>query len=377
MTMKKLLSTTAILGALAISASANAADLQVNVGGFLDFQAGYTADKVIGKGADQRNKTNFNNDTEVHFNVEGKADNGLEYGAVIELEADVNAGDTRNGGTNADKTFLFAQGGFGRVELGANTGAEQALSVNTANFASATGGVDGDFYRYTVQPTNNAAIVRPELVIANSGNGTNVNEDATKITYYTPRLAGLQAGVSYTPNTDAVGVTTPAAGAGKFKDIFAGGLNYSGEFSKVGVKASVAGITGTKNEKLNTKGSLEGYNAGANVSFAGFTVGGSYGDWLESLGKNTDATYWDLGAGYAAGPYSASVTYLNSHVDPAGAGTGNQDKFSNLVVGADYKLAPGFVPYVEASFFDYNGNGSGTPNDNKGTVVLAGTELTF
>src|SRR5258708_8618532 len=94
------------------------------------------------------NNINFNTDTEVHFTVEGTADNGMEYGAVIELEADVGATDPKNGGLNSDKAYLFGQGGWGRVELGDNTDASQALAVNSGTFASGTGGVDGDFYRY-------------------------------------------------------------------------------------------------------------------------------------------------------------------------------------------------------------------------------------
>ena len=49
--------------------------------------------------------------------------------------------------------------------------------------------------------------------------------------------------------------------------------------------------------------------------------------------------------------------------------------FTNFVVGADYKLAAGLTPYIEASFFDYDQGG--TPTDNNGTVVLVGTQLNF
>jgi len=373
--MKKLLSTSAILGALAISAgAANAANLQVNVGGFLDFQAGYTSDDVIGQGADQRNEINFNNDTEVHFTVEGKSDNGLEYGAVIELEADISAnpGDNSDNGTNADNTYAFLQGGFGRVELGGNTGAEEALSVNTSTFASATGGVDGDFYRYTVVPAGFAAITAPDLQIAASGNSGTNNESATKITYYTPRFSGFQAGVSYTPNTDATGIATPAAGAGTFDNIFSGGVNYSGQFDSVGVKAAATAITGSSNEKVAAAAAdLEGWDVGANVTFSNITVGGSYGDYGDTLGANTDANYWDAGIGYAAGAFSASATYLASETD-FGA---TSDEFDNLSVGVDYQLAPGLVPYVEASFFNYDDAVAAAQNE--GTVVLVGSELTF
>jgi predicted porin len=256
--------------------------------------------------------------------------------------------------------------------LGGNTGAEEALSVNTSTFASATGGVDGDFYRYTAVPAGFAAITAPDLAIAASGDTAANNESATKITYYTPRFSGFQAGVSYTPNTDATGITGPAATGVEFENIWSGGLNYSGQFDSVGVKAAATIIHGSENQKIAGGGAdLEGWDVGANVSFSNITVGGSYGDYGDTLGVNTDATYWDAGVGYAAGAFSASATYLASETD-FGA---TSDEFDNLSVGVDYQLAPGLVPYVEASFFNYDDAVAAAQNE--GTVVLMGTELTF
>ncbi len=380
--MKKLLSTTAILGAVAFATSANAADLQVNVGGFLDFQAGYTSDDIVGEAGalTNANEINFNNDAEIHFSVDGKADNGLEYGAVIELEADINGGDAQDGGTNADKTYVFLQGGWGRVELGGNTDASEALSVNSSTFASATGGVDGDFYRYIDIAGNGAAgtvltgftgIIRPDLVLANAGNGTTagVNEDATKITYYSPRFAGFQAGVSYAPNSGSTGVSAPTAAG--FENVLAGGINYAAQWDSVGFKAALTGQTA--DAKAAGVNDLEAWDIGANLTFAGFTVGGSYGDWDDSLGVGTDADYWDAGVGYEFGAFSASATYLDSTVETGAV----EDEFENIVLGLDYKLAPGLVPYAEVSFFEFDGAGAGVANDNEGTVVILGTELSF
>jgi hypothetical protein len=387
--MKKLLSTTAIIGAVAFATSASAADLQVNVGGFLDFQAGYTSDDIIGDsaagaGQDDANEINFNNDTEVHFTVDGKADNGLEYGAVIELEADIDNSDAQDGGTNADKTYLFLQGGWGRVELGGNTDASEALSVNTSTFASATGGVDGDFYRYTdigntgtagATLTGFTGIIRPDLPIANAGdngiNATGLDEDSTKVTYYTPRFAGFQAGVSYSPNSNATGVTLPSSAG--FENVLSGGVNYAAQWDAIGFKAAITGQTA--DAKAAGGNDIEAWDAGANLTFAGFTVGGSYGDWDDALGVGTDSEYWDAGVGYEFGAFSASATYLSSNAEPAGAGA--DDEFDNLSVGIDYKLAPGLVPYAEVSFFDFDGAGTGIANDNEGTVVILGTELSF
>jgi outer membrane protein OmpU len=403
--MKKLLSTTAFLGALAITAgSAEAANLQVNVGGFLDFQAGYTNDDIVGDGntldTSNDNRLNFNTDSEIHFTVEGTADNGLEYGAVIELEADVDNTDVQqNGGGNADKAYLFTQGAWGRLEGGNNTDAAEALSVNSATFASGTGGVDGDFYRYAGSPTLAAFVIRPDLPLANAGAGAStaqeVDEDATRLTYYTPRIAGFQAGASFTPNSNAVGFTAPSTVG--IENAWSGGVNFTTQWDMFAIKLAATGERGQmKNGATFADDDLRAWDLGGNVSFAGFTVGGSYahlGHLITDDGQTTSgggvttstagnlidvdgAHYWDAGVGYAWGPFSASASYLNSKVDPLGAGDDN--KFNNIVVGVDYKAAPGLVPYAEVSRYDFNGAGGGTTvTDNNGYAVIVGSQLTF
>lgn len=432
---KTFLTTTAIIAAFAAT-DAQADSLQVNVGGYADFQAGYTTDDAV-EAADA-NQTNFNTDAEIHFSVEGASDNGLEYGAVVELEANVGDGsDNYDNGTNADKAYLFVQGGWGRVEMGENTGAEEALAVNTGNFASATGGVEGDFYRYISAPTTagdnaatisaalvtagfdqtdttadvatvtlgSSAIIKPKLISAHSGTsslGDAADEDATKITYYSPRFAGFQLGASYTANSNdtsrsgSADVTTTGN-----EDVFSGGINYTTQYEEIGIAASLTGLVGDAKTAgvadsfaaatytAATGGTdIEGYAAGLNLTFAGFTLGGSYGDYQDSLGS-VDSTYYDLGLGYTVGAFSTSVTYLNSEVDgtstitvaDAGGLAANADvltlnqnsEFENLVIGADYQLAPGLVPYAEVAFYEYE---AGT-TDNEGTVVMLGTQLSF
>src|SRR5205085_28011 len=130
---------------------------------------------------------------------------GFRYGAVIELEADASPADYEQG-FNADKTYLFLETRFGRLEMGANTDAASTLKVDASNFARATGGIHGDwmlipsFPGTTPGATGHAAhgnfIVMPALPL-HAMHGA--SEDANKLTYYTPNFSGLQAGFSYSP----------------------------------------------------------------------------------------------------------------------------------------------------------------------------------
>ena len=381
--MKKLLlGTTALIGAVAISTSAIAggaahsskaasaaagSNLNVTVGGFIDFQAGFAdQDSAFETGANSR-EYKFQNDTEVHVNVSGQSDNGLKYGAVIELEADISNASS-NEGVNADKTYIFVESKGGRVELGGNTGAENTLKVDAASIARATGGVDGDFYDFA-NLSGATFIIRPDLP---SSHALGVSDDATKITYYTPSFNGAQVGISYTPDNGDAGSAAGFTGElnGDQENIFGLGLNYARDVDGVGVTASVTGEFG--DAELAGTEDTSAWALGLGLDYQGYSLAGSWADWGESglaTGSiNDDQQVWTLGAAYETGPFGVSLTYLDSE---------SQDReFTNLVLGADYALAPGLVPYVEVSFFETDDNNIAT-TDNDGSVVLIGAELNF
>jgi predicted porin len=181
----------------------------------------------------------------------------------------------------------------------------------------------------------------------------------------------VQLGVSLTPDLEDRGqnVTRIDSTTG-FGEVIEAGANYEGKFENFGLAAALTGQAG----KADTAAveDLRAWNAGTVVSFSGFSLAGSYGDWNDSGNtNNSNSDYYTLGGAYDFGPFGASVTYLNSNVE---VGATDND-FSNLVLGADYSLAPGLTPYAEVSFFD--ADAAGTASDNDGTVILLGTELAF
>ncbi len=375
--MKKiLLGTTALFGAALLASAASAESPKVTVGGFADFQLGIASDDLD---ASQRGY-GFRNDTEVNFSIDGVADSGLKYGAEIDLEADVTA-DADSEGLNASRTYLYLEGNWGRFELGSNEGADQSLKVDASNIARATGGIDGDFTYFNNGSLNTTGfIVTPDLpVMYGSGTqGSETTNNNNKITYYTPRFSGFQLGLSFAPDQTDRGQTVSRndIGAAQAGEIFSGGVNYEGQWDQIGVAASATGEWGDSD--LSTYEDLRAYALGAKLSYAGFSVAASWGDWTDSLTLKTadiDADYWTLGLAYDGGVFGVSATYLDSDVDPAGTA---DNEFQNFVVGADYKLAPGLTPYVEASFFSYDSFGSTTAaGDNDGYVFLVGSQLAF
>ncbi len=385
-----LLGTTTLISAAALYANAALADTpKITVGGFADFQVGIANDDAD---ANQRSQS-MRSDTEVSFKVDAKSDAGLGYGGEIWLEADT-TDDADSQGDNASKTFVYLDGIWGRLELGSNVGADATMKVDAAGIARATGGIDGDWSYFANNRGSVYYLATPDLPLnygfVTGGYGDESQENTNKVTYYTPRWSGFQLGVSYSANdaergqtivrSDARGTVTPSAGSAsttfsRAENIFTGGVNWEGKYDQIGLAVGATGEIG--DAETATYEDLQAWNAGGKVSYMGFSVAGSYGSWGESLrlsSINADETrYWTAGGAFEHGPFGVSVTYLNSRLDNGSAAA--DDKFRNWSVGADYKLAPGLTPYVEASF--YEADAPGTASDNDGSVVLVGTQLNF
>jgi hypothetical protein len=393
--MKKiLLGTTGLVGAALLATAASAETPKVTLGGFSDFQAGWTDNDAAPAVGDS--DVGFRNDNEITVHVDGKTDGGLGYGAVIDLEADLNA-DTNNEGVNASRTFTYLEGTWGRVEMGGNKSAASTMRVDASTVAVATGGINGDWVHFvnpsgantnpgnTVAGTAGAFISNSELQSEHGSVETLDDETTynnTKITYYSPRWAGFQFGASYTPDINDKGQLAQRLDD-DYSDVIDLGLGYETQFDG-GWKLALSGTYETADSDTAGTDDLEGWNIGALVGWDAFSIAGSYGNWDEgafggvAAGLSTvtpiasaDGDYWTAGVGYDAGAFGLSATYLDSSLD---IGAGDND-FTNLVLGADYKLAPGLTPYVEASFYDFDSTVAAA--DNEGTTVIVGTQLAF
>lgn len=376
--MKKiLLGTTTLVGAAALFAGAAFAETpKVTIGGTANFQAGF-----VGEDQDTNLRSGaFRNETELNVKVDGKSDAGLGYGAQIDLMVSGNA-DQDNNTDAINHSWVYLDGNWGRFEGGTTYGVTSTMKVDASSIAHATGGIDGD-WKYFYTATSGRIIATPDLYLdygTQSGAqfGNESQEATNKVNYYTPRFAGFQAGVSYLFDTTGgdrgIVLSRQNNTSSEAENVILGGINYQNKFGNVGVSAAVTGEWG--NAEVATQNDLRTWNAGARFDYMGFSLAGSYGSYGDSLQTKTtagdSAHYWTLGGAYEYGAFGASVTYLNSRVD---LGT-TQNDFDNLSVGVDYKLAPGLTPYAEVSFVDVDP--TSTSNDNKGQVVIVGSQLSF
>lgn len=381
--MKKiLLGTTGLVAVAMLATAASAADApKVTLGGFSNFIAGFTNDD---NDANTRSQA-FLNDNEVSVKVDGKTNGGLGYGAQIDLEADTTRDADQPAGAglqqNAARTFTYLEGNWGRVEMGDVNSAAGNMRVDASSIATATGGINGAWGYFVNGALDADGYITSSKLITEHGSLIAANSDestwvSTKISYYTPKFSGFQAGLSYTPSQTHGQLFNRADNtAGDIQNIWDLGLGYEGTFS--GVKLAAAGTYVWGDAETATTEDTRAWNLGASVGYQGFSLAGSYGDWSDSdraVGAgNDDSDYWTLGAAYTTGPIGLSATYLASEREVAAADT---NEFNNLVIGADYKLAAGLTPFAEVSFYDFD-DGDSTTTDNQGTTLLVGTSVAF
>ncbi|MDX6750833.1 porin [Geminicoccaceae bacterium 1502E] len=351
MSMKRiLLGTTALLGSgLLAAGSASAAEVKaggafdLTISGFARFLANagdYQARTGLAKGS---NGLDFSNDTEV--NILGKATDestGIEYGFRIEFEADTNET------ANTDETWLFISGQFGEFRFGDEDGASDNMALGAQTIAVGTGGIDGTL-------VDQGAVVK-----------LSDSSDSTKLIYYSPKFAGFQLGVDYTPhssnNNGRQGAGSGVANlmTGEVKDWFSAGLAWTGDLGPAGVKASVTGMYGT-DESGDRDGDTRGVSAGAVVDIYGFSVAGAWGT-EEVLGF--ERSFYNLGAAAALGPVKVSINWGDAY-DTDGA------EPWDMVLGAEVGLMPGVAFSVEWSHFDTDRGGAGDDSGDLGVARLA------
>jgi hypothetical protein len=229
-------------------------------------------------------------------------------------------------------------GGFGRVELGREDGAQDVMNIGGEDFQAGTGGIDGDLVN-----------------LATTTNGVIGSGDAAKATYFTPRVAGFQAGISFTPDT---GDTEDGSDddVGDIENHFGAGVNWTAGLGGADVTATAVASMG---DGEGGGEDLESYAVGLGAEFGGFGVGAGY-VLQEEL---NEGTIINLGAKYGLGPANVSVGYTLDDRDDI-------DITSNIfTVSADVGLMPGVTLKGDLGHNDEDA-GAGGDSTTAGVVTI-------
>jgi hypothetical protein len=425
----------------------------------------------------------------IHIADDSKSD--IKYGLEIDFAANINS-TSNNNNIYADKTFIFFESNFGKLEFGNNSAANYVMKIGPATFARGAGGINGKYLEYVNMPmladasqtlvnkigncngyqVNSAGVINqsgtncsniklpsfiliPQSPIAHGGYaqgfydfstnnhysnylaedkfGFNKNKsssqirdgnfgnlgDATKISYYTKRILGWKAAISFAPDTNDNGFISPIYSNNNkdIKQVVGYGINYSDQLgdSNIGLGLSFTGEFGKfKRSSLSDidRNNLKAFDIGVAATYFGFVVGASYGDWGRSLqpksgiyscdynnsitianqncaGINNNrlfdnSTYKTFGIEYEYGHLATSITYLSSNF--------KKNKYNALSFGLDYKVAKNLMPYFEVTKYQFESNqpkaidiidqslilnNSQQLKNNKGYVILTGLLFSF
>ena len=388
--MKKLLlGTTALAASGALLSPAARADesIRLTLGGYMN--------QYFGLGAhDSDRDTDYNatglySDGEVWFLGETTLDNGLTFGANVQLEA---FGASRRGGNRdvIDEDFAYISGRFGRVNLGSENSAAYLMQYDAPRV-----GV----------PINSgwlSAFVPDDR--ANTGGGgfrtprvsTNLdwNNDENVITYFTPRFAGFQIGATYAPTVsgsgDGANFPVQADRDTEFHNGLALGVNYQNSLG--GFDLALAGglryaaapdnTDGPARQLFGQNDDLWQYSAGLNVGFSGVTLGGSFG--IEDSGRSTDGYAFDVGASYRRGPWALGATYFMSEVEgrianPSGPGfvaAPGDDELKAVALGTSYAVGPGITASASILYVEW-ASGARPSLEADGVAGIVGLRYKF
>ncbi|SMH55991.1 porin [Azospirillum agricola] len=383
--------------AVALALGAGAANAQakfdVKVGGDFYFEGGYV-DQDLDTGT---RSTEFTNRMRINIIPSAKADNGLEYGARLRFRAA--SGQNNGRTTDADRAYLFAQGTFGQVRLGVQNSFNDETYVTAPQDYLPLGIYDGvaSFLNINtdIASANGPAGVNGSLI----GQSLVVEKNSTKIVYFSPRFAGLQLGASYLPRNDSshtdvnrqkVIGTVAGQFNTTFQDMVEVGANYNNTFGGVSVKASAGYFWGQAADNTTIAGvssnykDLNAWQVGAQLGYAGFSVGGSYVDYGKS-GQNERAGYftentrsWVVGVQYTTGPIVVGANYKNGK-DAGSLAVAGERELQVYEIGVGYTVAPGLTLQAQYDYFkaDSDLSTAAVDRDDKGNVVILRSVLAF
>ena len=217
---KTLLATSALAlaGAMAVGSASAADKMSVGLSGYMQQWVG-----VADLDAAAPNDGGFAQHSDTEFNVTGKleADNGLTFSVKIEVEGNSSA-------SPIDESQATVAGEFGKVTLGAEDNAQTLTHVGVGDVG--VGLNCGDV---------GAWIVGVKGCVGGLETTGHQHGDRKAITYFTPRMNGVQLAATYIPDTDASAESGNAEPLNNDNDAWAVGVNATQSFGDTSVKISL------------------------------------------------------------------------------------------------------------------------------------------
>ncbi|MDF2094913.1 porin [Aquibaculum arenosum] len=377
--MKKMLlaaTAAAVVGGVAVAGSPvqaqEAEGFQLQIGGFYNALAIVRDNDDVG--GDKIRSYDFNQRGRYTIQGSQTLDNGMTIGFHTQYEMQA--------GMNNNRSYVYADGGFGRVQFGTMYSAPYLMHVSPP---TAGWGIDDTGHSQGMVPTNGVGFAAtPTYYINRSMN----------FTYMTPRFAGFQAGFTFAPdqrnrenmnNRVATNLSaqnrSAGLGLGDLQNIVGLSANYQQSFDEVSVGLSAGFETGEWNQGAKNIIQAAGINdkrawtyaLGGSVGFGGLNAGVAY-----NFDNNGIASYRThqvtAGLTYTVDGFTFGPSFGANWSKGRNQAGGNPRSYI-YDFGARYAFAPGvnLVGSIQHGDFKSNINA----NDGKATAGLFGVQMNF
>jgi len=400
-------------------------EIKIKVGGSFNFRGAITdPDKTKYEKDTEIIVTNHNehfgflSDGNIFIDVSSEITEEISYGAKMSVMAT-----TRN--NRKAPSFLYFTSQIGKMEFGSNETAFKTMGIS--GYSNSCSASFSEWIQLNTHKPDIKYVNSPINFLDSQMRTKDQTEYARKITFYTPELFGLQAGITYIPDLSNTGYGLPGdktyyeiihyfykdkndSSVKKVpyylsvKDGISGGISYKKKFDndievKLAAVLEKGNIKIKKRDKINDIGKniansmsdedikkyqgakftdLMNYMVGGEVKFKDFSFALSYtnaGDSFTSNdldGTNNKSDWFIFGGKYNLNDLGTSISYFTSD--------SKKNKFNAITFALDYKLSQGLTPYAE--FTKYNTDGivqtdPTTKDTQNGSVFIIGAKLAF
>jgi hypothetical protein len=368
------MTTTALVAAGLIGATGTANAIELGLGGYQEALIGVAdQDKTV------RKTTGFDaqHDGEIHFKASQTLDNGLKIRTRVELES-------FESGDQIDEAYVDVSGKWGAIRIGAEDNAAHLMATPTMG-AWATNVASNTHFDVTDW------IVVPSGFVLDTTQRLELGEgDAEKITYFTPRIAGLQFGASYMPSGEEDKASSISPTTVDLVHGWAAGTNYRAKFGGAGVALAAGYAQGKQpggsvssfsasNVGGDFPGDPKGWTASGKVSFAGVTLAAGYisrKSIQQKSGTNQSGEGVSFGAKYDFGMNHVSAGYIYGEQRGVKSITAD-DEADRLMISYRRDLAKGIQYRLNFIYADFQGEVGGKSDDNEGVAVSTSVRVAF
>ncbi|WP_374443602.1 porin [Stella sp.] len=330
-------------------------------------------------GADRRS-FDIKREAEIFFSGRVRLDNGLTVGVQVELEAETCS-------DQIDESYLFFEGGWGRIVIGAENSPAYLLSLGPPTVDSSFDGIDANLFVVNALGSGPRSRAPDSWIV-------NLSGDSEKLSYFSPRIAGFQFGVAYTPDNSeeaTAGQVRAKGGAfagmpstrqstdarGSWSDVLSAAVAYRERFGPVRIGGSVSYERGTLSKcpagvACGAYDDRQAWAAYVRADYAGFDLGAGYWEDDNGLRGANKSSGWGGALTYTTGPWTLGTSYFDGRRQLPGQ---EDDRMQRVLVGGLYQLGPGVDLRASLHWYGFDSDKPTARGDS--WAVVTGTVVRF